>query len=251
MSKSGIRTLVVGLVAFAAIVGLFAPQADASNMGFKKTFSYTRNTPTSNAHWISIPYFYDPRGQMGGSNLCNVASVDAEDLAYDLNGGTGSANVGFISRLNLSSGNVDQYTVGGYCTDSFVLEKGRGYQISVTPGAGSVSMTVVGSHDNAAAIPFTVGGNPANTFWISVPYHFKRPGADTCTNANLNASDIVNSFPVSRVFAVSRLNETTGLVNQFTAGGYCTDSFDLVIGQGLQVQLQGAAGGITWSPSHF
>lgn len=252
MSKSGIRTLVVGLVAFAAIVGLFAPQADASNMGFKKTFSYTRNTPTTNEHWISLPYFYDPRGQMGGSNACNTGYVDAEDVLFDLNTDAGNANVTTIFSKNLTSGTLDQYSPGDYCSLSFALDKGRGVQITINPsGASPVTMTVVGSHDNAAAIPFTVGGNPSNEFWISVPYHFKRPGADTCGNPNLNASDVINSFPASRVATVFRKNETSGTLDQWSPADYCSLAFDLVIGQGLQVALTGAPGGITWSPSHF
>jgi hypothetical protein len=267
--KSSPRYIALALGFALLFAALAAPTAFASNMGFKKTFTYTLGTPTSNLHWVSLPYFYDPRGQMGASNLCNTSSVDAEDLGFDVNGGVPVTRIAAITMLDANAGSP---TLGGYpqlslpledpgyCGDSFLLQEGHGYQLTVF---ASGSFTVVGSHDNAASISFTSGVPASNLNWVSVPYHFKAPTSnwDTCDPGNgplpgtTNLHDLMGSFPSGRIAAVTMLDDTPGSPTlgsypQYSAGGYCVDAFALTIGQGYQVTLNGS-GAFAWAPSHY
>lgn len=250
--KVAAKWLVLGLAVLVLVPGI----ASASNMGFKKNFTYTLGTPSSNIHWVSVPYFYDPRAMMGASNICNTATVDSEDLGYNMNRGTTPTTVFAITRLNSTTGAYDQLSLPvqvGYCGDAFVLEEGRAYQITV---GATGNFSIVGSHDDAAAIPFTKGATSADLAWISVPYHFMKPSAswDVCQGTAptfISATDLANSFPTNRIVTVVRLNETTGAYDQYSSGGYCTDAFVIAPGQGYQVQLGGAAGAFSWSPSHY
>lgn len=196
-----------------ASVLLVGSSVFASNMGFKLVYPLVApsagNTGTNR---IAVPYFN------------SFATQDAAGIWADL-----PASKVRISRWNTATDTYSNYTGG---LGNFTITEGQ--PIIVVVNADS-NWTIVGSHDNAFAVPLLApsAGN-TGTNWVSVPYH---------TNKT-DAAGIWGELPASKV-RISRWNTATDTYSNYTGG---LGNFTLVIGQAYAIVVNADS---TWTPAHY
>lgn len=183
-----------------------ATAAQASNMGFKRRFSF--GEAGSPLHWVSLPLDY--------------VGADAEALCDDLGG---ASSVGFIVRWNEASSSFEGHACGD--PSPFLLEQGVGYGVMNAPGA-SIAGTVVGAHVDGYGflLASTIGSNLS---WLSVPYHLDLP-EEPGTPPGQDAEDLCASAGVSDVFAVVAWDELTGAYVAHACGSELIAPFPILPG---------------------
>jgi len=240
-----------------ALVLVVTGSALASNMGFKKTFQYTKNVPTSNVHWISLPFFYNPTPSGVGANATWNPTTDAEDLGNDL-GGT-AAGLLLIQRFNPNTGSLENWQVGSpSSTALFSIDKGVGYGVKYNGATmpATTNAVVVGSHDNAFTKTYPSGTPISNVHWVSIPYHFKATPAGVGANATWNGITDAEDWGqqlggTSKVLLVQRFNPSTGSLENWQVGSpSSTALFQIDIGSAYAFKNLGGQS-VIYNPSHF
>jgi hypothetical protein len=202
-----------------ATVLLVSSSAFASNMGFKLVFPLKK--PTAGVHdgsnWISLPYFN------------SFATQNAAGIWADL-----PASKQVIFHYDTAGSFYDPYS-GQPLDNNWAITKGEAYLVGVTADA---NWTIVGSHDNAYAVPLkkpTAGVHDGSN-WVSVPYH---------TTA-ANAAAIWASLPASK--QVIFKYDTAGSFYDPYSGQPLDNNWAVTIGEAY---LIGVTADTTWTPAHY
>ncbi len=217
------KTLKSALLSAAAL--LIGSSAFASNMGFKLVYPLTQaGAGNDGTNIVSLPYFN------------SFASQTAAGAFADMPASTLS-----IARWNPATRGLDACTAagcGGFGDVNFALTKGESYVVNVGTTA---NWTIVGSHDNAAAVSLTAAGaGNDGTNMVSVPYH---------TNKT-NAAGIFGELPASTL-SIARWNPATRGLDACTAagcGGFGDVNFSITIGEGYVINVGTTA---SWTPAHY
>lgn len=238
-----------------AICLIVAGSAFGSNMGFKKTFTFTKGVPSNNVHWVSLPFFYTPaQAGIGTSGTWNTIT-DAEDFAVDMGGAT---TYQFVFRYNPSTGASETWTVGSTSSGAlFPIQEGIAYGLKVAASAPTtVTSVVVGSHDNAYTVNYPSGTPSNNVHWISIPYHFKATDAGVGTQGTwagvIDSEDLgVQMGGATKVQFIFRYNPATGASETWTVGSTSSGAlFPISIGTGYG--FKNVAGQtVTYAPQHY
>lgn len=199
----------------------------ASNMGFKlvyplKTFAAGVHDGTN---YVSYPYFN------------SFATQDAAGMFADAPAGTVS-----IGRWNPLTRTVDACTAaacGGFGDVNFPLTKGEAYIVTVN---ANVNWTIVGSHDNAYAVPMKTfaAGVHDGTNVVSVPYHTNK----------VDAAGLFGEMPAGTI-SVGRWNPATRTLDTCTAaacGGFGDVNFPVTIGEAYIIVVNVNN---SWTPAHY
>lgn len=200
-----LKTALVGAAA------LLSTGAFASNMGFKLVMPLV--STGAGINFVSLPLFnsfttLDTLCADIGPNATTVAMYDAAtDTAYSY-----FCDLGF--------------------GDQPVLTKGRAVQVAVT---AATNWTIVGSHDNAYAIPLVSTGAGIN--FVSTPYHTTASTLDgLCPQIGANATTIA-------IYDAA----TDTAYSYFCDLGF-GDQPALTIGRAVQI---GVSAPTNWTPAHY
>lgn len=215
------KKLFVLLLVFCAVPLL------ASNMGFKAQINHAPSA--ANSYWVSFPYFYTP------ADFDTSGTVNTPDVCND------TSNVAAIFKWDTTSAALVGFTCGGYDTP-FNIVKGVSYQF-VGDGASTIQWTSVGSHD--PSFSHSYAPTAANSYWVSVPYHWNPSDFDT--SGTKNTPDLCNE--AGNLAAIFRWDTASAALVGFTCGGYDTP-FVISVFDGYQFVGDGAST-ITWTPSHY
>jgi hypothetical protein len=205
-----------------AAVLLVGSTAFASNMGFKLVYplKMTSAGVHDGTNWVSIPFFNS-----------FTPTQDAAGMWADLP--TGKQN---IYRYNPATSANQRYAGGGPGQVNFAITKGEAYLVTVT---ADVNYTIVGSHDNAFAVPLnmTNAGVHDGTNRVSFPYH---------TNKT-DAAGIWGELPAAKQ-NIYRYNPATSANQRYAGGGPGQVNFAITIGEAYLLTVTADT---TWTPAHY
>jgi hypothetical protein len=205
-----------------ASVLLIGSSVFASNMGFKLV--YPLKAVSAGVHdgtnRVSVPYFN------------SFATQDAAGMWADL----ASSNRQNIFRYNPATSTSQRYAGGGPGQVNFPLTEGEAYVVAVTADA---NWTIVGSHDNAFAIPLKAvsAGVHDGTNRVSIPYH---------TNKT-DAAGIWGELPAAKQ-NIFRYNPATSTSQRYAGGGPGQVNFPITIGESYVIAVTADT---TWTPAHY
>lgn len=206
----------------------------ASNMGFKINKSLQNGFATGGApkgdNWMALPY---SNPYTNFTNLCNAftGATKSTITVSTLNPVTGA-----FTNVNCAVGSAT------------AIASNAGLRVRVTgatPPANPNQVVLVGSSNEAAALPtvlgaFSAAGAPKKDIWISVPYHTTWINAfDICTTLGIGAG----------AGNVARINSVTGVTT--TANCAVSGNFGLVIGESVRVRKTAAGDVVGVLPPHF
>lgn len=222
--------------ALAITVGLMfvAGIALASNTGFKLNYPLQVGPGgTSNANWVSFPYFWFPNGLVG-------TAQGSFDACTDFNGAPPPAATVVFSITEIDPATDIPNTQ--FCVTPipiFDLTPGQGYLL--VPQGPAQTIAIVGSHDDNFAAnkggttSFPLIWNPAprsNNNLVSIPYHtIANNDQEICTELNGGAGDAI-IFSIVRFDTANEVPETHFCAAPFT-------QFPLTPGEGYSLVPNG------------
>jgi hypothetical protein len=201
-----------------ALVGaaaLLSTGAFASNMGFKLVMPLTAPGAQQGINFVALPLFnsfttLDTLCPDIGANATTIAVYDAAtDTPYSY-----FCDLGF--------------------GDTPVLTKGRAVQVNVSV---ATNWTIVGSHDNAYAIPLVAPGAQQGINFVSTPYH------TTATTLSGLCSQIGGNATTIAIYDAA----TDTPYSYFCDLGFGDDPA-MTIGRAVQINVSATT---NWTPAHY
>lgn len=224
------------IVAFAVsmIVIPHVALSQGRTMGFSRVFNFP-SAAGSNAHWISLPWNYEP------ADAGTIGVLDAEDLCEDLGG---DVTVAAVLRWDEATSTVVEHGCGN--PSPFALVTGVAYGIRNTVGQ-DIAGVVVGAHDNSFqyTIPATAGSQLS---WLSIPYHVRAP--ENLGNLRVTAANLCLQVGQPELLAVVRWNSDLSVYESYGCGSEFQEPFEIERGQGYGLVNRGTQT-IAWQPIHY
>lgn len=225
-----------------------------------KTHTLSSSGPPDGVYWLALPYTYTPPD----SNTNSL--VDAEDLVQDLQPTDlpmpcteASCAVARVWRWDSTTGEYESWAVGSSGTP-FALEQATGYGIELQSVSGDTehAINLVGAHDPAFEHSDCHEPDGINMRWIALPPHLSVDTSSGTPDA-LDAEDLGQAMGgPDHVYQIRRLNETTGLYENWVVGSEYGIPFEIDPSRAYAIDLSCddlsapcAQCQWTWVPAHY
>ena len=220
---------------------LATPGGWTADVGFRLRLEVSSTGATHGMYWLSLPYRYTPPD-------VNSNGLDAEDLAQDLQPTNltrpctetpPSCAVVRVWRWDPSTGEYVSWTSGSTTGTPFALQPGVAYGIEVQEVDGHTLhlLDVVGAHESSLELSDSHTPDGVNMRWISIPPHLHIDWSHGIPGV-LDAEDLGQAMGgPSHVFQIRRLNEVTGLYDNWVVGSAYGTPFEVDLTRAYAIDL--------------
>ncbi len=211
---------------------IVAATANASNLGYWLKLGVVSNGPTAGLYWLPIPYLYTP--------------ANAEELVQDLQpsglpactGNPAGCAVAEVLSWDEATGEYVSWTGGGTGTP-FDLVPGKAYLVRIQLAGGQTAhiLPLAGANDNSVTFDDCHAPGAVNLRWISIPPSLAI-NTDFGIDGVLDAEDLGQAMGgPTKVFQIRRLNEATGLYDNWPVGSAYGTPFEIDLTQAYGIDL--------------